>query len=432
MGDRESRPFTLPAGLGLQSTAVRLHPRPLPFHFSPASAWGVFGLRGRRYSWVREVQVRAPPEPALDVAAAMRQMDSMLGFWRDMPSVPDEAQLAHAELPRPFDFDELPPEPPPPDADREAVEARVRAEVTRAWPEPSGWPSGLAGMGLGAASGLACALVGAVPLRALLFAGGVGAALGAAALQAVRARRRGLQTRLVRRRLAVEWPAHQERAAAAWRFERNEWELRRAAARAGWRRAELARIARARRLRDGDAAASRSCVEATLADLDFPFECTCEVALGGDTAFLLVNLPRAAEVVPAVRAVVDERLEVEEVPVTPAERDETYAEMVAGVALLLGRAALAAAPAARKARIAAWRSRDTAPGVEYLLDVELDRRAATAFDPASVDPDAYLAILPGCFQQREDHRLAPLPVPGWIGAAFGVAPAAVADAAWKN
>lgn len=478
MGDREQRPFILPAGHGLESASVRVGPRPMPFQFSPRAAWGVFGLRARRYSWIREFAVRAPREPepgaaeregtaiapehappgsgathearriepvpappaseprrrrvAADVAAAMQQLDSMLAFWRDMPPLPSASELAAAELPRPFEFDELPPEPPPPDEGQAELEARIRADVARQRVAAPAWPSAVAAAGLVAASGLGCALAGTGPVAAALLAVGSGGALGGALLGARRARLRRAEEGLVRRRLAAEWPAHQERAAAAWRFERNEWELRRAQARAGWKRVELERIARARRIRAGDVAASRACLAATLADLDFPFAGTCEVALAGDVAYLLVDLPDPAEVVPPLRARVDEALDVEEVPVSPAERDEAYTELAAGVALLLGRAAFAAAPALRRALVAAWRPSAGPGGAEYLLDVDIDRAAASSFDPATVDPDAYLAILPGRFQQREDHRLSALTPPAWLADAFGPLGVAAGPAVWKN
>jgi hypothetical protein len=480
LADREQRPFILPAGHGLESASVRLGPRPMPFHFSPRSAWSIFGLRARRYSWIREVAVRAPreadadaadregldaalasgaiPAPgsgrpldarqvdlvrrllasesrrrlaAADVAATLQQMDSMLAFWRDMPPLPGAAELDAAELPRPFEFDEFPPEPPAPDDGRAELEARIRADVERRRAAPAFWTPALAGLGLAAASGTGVVIAGVAALPGSLLALGSGGALAAGLLGATRAFRRREEERLVRRRLAAEWPAWQERAAAAWRFERNEWELRRAQARAGWKRVELERIARARRIRAGEVANARTCLEATLAELDFPFGGTCELALAGDVAYLLAELPDPADVVPAVRARVDEELEVVEVPVSPAERDEAYTELVAGVALLLGRTAFAAAPALRRALVAAWRPSGSG-GAEYLLDVEVDRVGAASFDPATVDPDAYLAILPGRFQQREDHRLLALTPPAWLADAFGPLAAPAATAAWKN
>jgi hypothetical protein len=482
LGDREPRVFILPAGGGLVSASVRLGPRSMPFHFSPASAWGVFCLRGRRYSWIREVSVRGPregdgdheagegleaalaaaasPAPgsarpldtrqvelvrrllasetrrrraAADVAATMQQLDSMLQFWRDAPPVPDLAGLDAAELPRPFDFDELPPGTPSPEEGRAELEARIRAELARRGAAPAAWVPGLAGAGLGGvAAGIWGATAGAGALPATLVALGSAGALGVLVRAAQRGLRRRREERLVRIRMDAEWPAQEERASAAWRFERCEWELRRAEARASWRRSELERIARARRLRAGDADAARACLEATLADLDFPFDATCEVAIASDVAYLAVGLPGLADVVPPVRVRVDDTLEVEEVPVSPSERDEAYAEFVAGVALLLGRSAFAAAPALRRALVAAWRPSPGSGAAEYLLDVEVDRAAVAAFDPATVDPDAYLAILPGRFHQREDHRLSALPPPAWLSAAFGPLAAPVAPAGWRN
>jgi hypothetical protein len=435
----------------------------MPFRFSPGSAWSLFALRARRYSWIREVSVRAPreagpeggeasapaPHPggtaasgaaagpdrrrdAADAAAAMQQVESMLSFWRDMPPVPGEAELAAAGLPRPFQYDELPPAPPSAEEGRAELERRVRAAIGGGPPSLSPMLLAVAGSGLGAASAAALALRGTGSVPAALGALCAGGSATAVAGAWLRARRREAEARLVARRIAAEWPAFQERASAAWRFERAEWELRRAQARVAWAAGERDRLERVRRIRAGDAASARACLEATLADLDFPFRATCEVALDGDVAHLLVDLPDPADVVPALRVRVDADLQVEEVAVPDAEREEAYTELAAGVALLLGRTAFAAAPALRRALVAAWRPSAAAGGAEYLLDVEADRAAVQAFDPATVDPDAYLAILPGRFLQREDHRLSALTPPAWVSLAFGPLALAPPPAAWRN
>jgi hypothetical protein len=362
----------------------------------------------------------------------MQTVASMLSFWRDMPPIPGDAELAAAGLARPFEFDELPPAPPSPEEGMAELERRVRAAIGGGPPAPAPVLLAVAGSGLGAASTAALALWGAGVVPAALGALGAGGSVTAVAGAWLRARGREALARRMARQLDAEWPAFQERACAAWRFERAEWDLRRAQARAAWAAAERDRTERVRRLRAGDAASARACLEATLADLDFPFRATCEVALAGDVAHLLVHLPDPADVVPALRVRVDADLQVEEVAVPDAEREEAYTELAAGVALLLGRTAFAAAPALRRALVAAWRPSAAAGRAEYVLDVEADRAAVQAFDPATVDPDAYLAILPGRFLQREDHRLSALTPPAWVSAAFGPVAPAPSPAAWRN
>ena len=462
MGERGPRLFLLPATAGLESTNVRLGPRGERFRFSTRSAWATFGLPGRRYSWIRDVSfsaarllgkegkarpslsgresevlrlLRRAEEERRDAAAAaagaMQQLDSMVHFWRDMPAVPSAGGLAEAAAARPFEFEEDPPCPPDLGEERAAFEERVRSEVRCDRVRPGAWPAVLLGVGLSIAAGVAFAWLGAGALSAPLGAL-VGAATGAALLAATARASWWCRERSALRRLDAEWPVNEERASAAFRFAWAEWDLRRAQARVVWHAVELERVGRVRRLRAGDLDASRDCLEATLADLDFPYQAACEVATDGETAFLLVDLPPLDAVVPLTRAEVDEDLALAEVLIDEAQRHETYAEHVAGVALLLARAAFAASPRLRKVQLAGYRQGAEAGAVEYVLDVLVDRESVVKLDPAKVDPDAYLTILPGRFQQCPNHELAPLPPPPWLSQAFGAHALEAADAIWKN
>lgn len=461
-----------PAVARLETASLRLGPRGSGFRFSRRGAWGTFGLPGRRYAWIRDVSVvpgregaacgggeaRAAagrPEPvdaafrqgrerelvrqlqqgqdhrresAAAAAAVMAQLDSMRHFWRDMPPVPTASELAEAELPQPFEFAEPPPRPPGPDEGRASLEDRIAAEERNGRAAPAGGPPIAVGVSLGLLAALA---TGSGPLLAALAGVLVGAAAWAAARVAADRLSRRRAAAAGRRRLEEEWRGHAERLAAAWRYAWAAWDLRRAQARVAWHAAELERIARVRRLRAGDPEASRACLEATLAELDLPYHATCELATRGDAAFLLVDLPDQDQVVPPVRAEVDEELTVTDVPLSAVERDEAYAEHVAGTSLLLARAAFAAVPALGRVRIAGYRE-GGASAVEYVVDVEVDRESAARIDPARVDPDAYLAVLPGHFQETESYRLAPIPPPAWLAEAFGTYALAATAVAWKN
>jgi len=452
VSERMPRVFLLPARAGPESVRVRLGPRPDGFRFSPEGAWSTFGLPGRRYAWIRDVSIlggaRAEEggtataaellelaeqgsqrrDDAAAAAAFMQQLDSMLHFWRDMPPLPSAAGLEDAEQARPFEFPERPPAAP--DLERErALFERERLEASRRDPPvPRGWTAAAAGLAVALALGGALLALGAA--LGVALAGGVAAAWAArrgGALAAARwARRRAI------RQAQREWPAREERLCAAWRYAWAEWDLRRAQARVGWHGSELERIGRVRRLRAGEAASARRCLEATLADLDFPYAATCELATDGETAYLVLDLPDVDAVVPTARAEVDEELALREVPLAPVERHEAYAEHVAGVALLVARAAFAAVPGLKRVQLAGCRQRAKGPSgkVEYLVDVLVDRENAERLDPQRVDPGAYLAILPGRFEQGAGCQLAPLPPPPWLSEAFDArAPGAPS---WKN
>jgi len=451
VSERSPRVFLLPAQAGPESVRVRLGPRPEGFRFSPDGAWATFGLPGRRYSWVRDISVLGGEEAPEDrifapsgasgrrdtaaaAAAAMQQLDSMLRFWRDMPPLPTSDELAEAERPRPFHFGERAPEPPDVERERSLFERGAREAARRARACPADGPAALAGVGGLVVAGGALLGAGVAPSIAVPVAILAGAAAAwAARAAAVRAARRWAE-RSAARRAAVEWAEREERLGAAWRYEWAEWDLRRAQARVGWHGAELERIGRVRRLRAGDPAAVRRCLEATLADLDFPYEAACEVATDGETAFLVLDVPQVDSVVPAARAEVDEDLEVREVPLGEGERQAAYAEHVAGVALLVARATFAAAPGLRRVQLAGYRqgAKAAQAPVEYLVDVAFDRERVESLDPLAVDPEAHLALLPGRFARARTSELAPLPAPPWLSEAFGGDALGGARSPWKN
>ena len=468
------RLFLLPAEAGLESACVRLGPRGPGFRFSPRSAWLTFQLGGRRFSWVRDVAIlgrgqavaasgdggedgpdpgggSAPEEgelflvdldapafrrhSAAAVAGAARKLDSMLRFWRDMPPLPTPEELERAAEARPFEFQEAEPEPSLPDLaeERLALEQEIRGEVLRARRVPPSRTALLVGLGLAfAASAAVGRLLGGRWTGAALGAA-AGVAAASAALGALRLGLRALGEAEVRRRLGAEWAAREERSAAARRHDWGRWDLHRAQARAAWSGAEAERVDRVKRLLAGDLEAVRACLEATLADLDFPYPAACEVATDGETAFLLLDLPGVDAVIPPVKAEVDGELQVTEVEVDPAERDEAYGDHVAGVALLLARAAFASAPRLRKVKLAGYRQgpRAGAAKVEYLVEALVGRESAEVLDPAVVDPARFLEALPGA-APRTRGGLAPLPAPPWLSEGPGAYALPSPKAAYKN
>jgi hypothetical protein len=450
------------------------------FRFSPESAWSTFGLGGRRYSWIRDVSILGrsaePPsaqssrvlsregrlageqapgalgageqdlfqlildaaphrrEAAAAVAGAAQQLDSMVRFWRDLPPLPTGAQLAEAAMARRFEFAEPAPSPPDLAEERFAFEESLRAEILRQRRRPTVWPALLLGLSVALLAAAVLGMSWMAPWAGLGLGAVSGAATSAAVLAAgLRAWRRWGDGAL-RRRFQAEWATREERATAAWRYAWATWDLHRAEARVAWRGAEAERIARVRRLCGGDVEAVRGCLEATLADLDFPYPTACEFATDGETAFVLLDLPEVDSVVPPVRVEVDQELDVTTVEVGPAERHEAYREHVAGIALLIARAAFAAAPKLRKVQLAGYRqgpNADAAP-VEYVVDVLIDRESAGKLDPAEVDPAAFLAGLPGAFPRSPSGLLAGLPAPPWLSEAFGAYALAAPGLAWKN
>jgi hypothetical protein len=342
--ERKGWPVEERTGITVEVARVRLGPRAEAFRFSPGGAVSTFGLPARRFSWVRDVAVhpgceRAAPDrdpdslasveeldaavaaggvrsrvsgaplpeqqvemlrtilegeerrrhAALDVAGLMRQLDSMVSFWRDMPPVPDEAWLARAEEPRPFRFREEWPEAPFPAAGREEARRAARSEATRTTPEPPAWPAVITGTLVAAIAGVLLEGTEQLHPALALALGAVAGMLAAAALLGLaRWTTMGRAARRAVERVDAAWPEVEARHARAERAARDGWEARRADAEAAWAVAEAARLERVRRLRAGDRAAATEAVRASLEDLDFPAETRCHVATEGQHAWLVV------------------------------------------------------------------------------------------------------------------------------------------------
>jgi hypothetical protein len=256
--------------------------------------------------------------------------------------------------------------------------------------------------------------------------------MGAAAvlLGATRWLAMGRAARRALERADAAWPEVAERRDRAGRAAREAWELRRSEAEAAWVAGEADRVERVRRLRAGDRGVAADAVRASLEDLDFPAETRCHVVTEGTHASVVVEMPGVEEVIPPIRAVVSVEFAVDEEPVPPAARNDAHAEYVAGVALLLARTVLAAAPGLRTVPVAAHH-RAAGGGEGWLLDAEGDRAGAAALDPGAVDPRAFLADRPGRFRQGTDRELSPLPPPAWLAESFGQAPESPPPA-WRN
>jgi len=101
------------------------------------------------------------------------------------------------------------------------------------------------------------------------------------------------------------------------------------------------------------------------------------------------------------------------------ERNAAYAELVCGLTMTIGAAALSAAPTLAAVSIAACTQRQKRASVEledaYVIEVKLTRSSLQGVQGATVDPVAFIRRVPSRLVQMANGSLKKIPAPAWAG-----------------
>jgi hypothetical protein len=354
----------------------------------------------------RENQFRLQAAAEVQVAAAQSERQDLLDCWRDMPPVPGADDYAHACVERPFEGQAL---PVPVEAEERhrtvsAIEASVRTQ--RRWKGIGRWvfavlmfPCVFGGVG----GSLQNAIGNWSILFALLAYGGFVALCTVPWKRGTRA--------LIAKRVETEWPERWNELQSSYQAYQEES--------TAWPERERERVEWTRRLVSGEQEVLEETVSSSLEDLDFPFETQCRVAVpDAENAFVLVDLPEIEDVIPEVRQQALKNGSVKEVRRTKAERNADYLHLIAGIALLLARAAIGAGPTLRRVHVAAYtQRRQRGTGLladEYVYEAVFERSEVSAWVPATVDPVRVLKESPtNRLDLRDNGELKRIDPPGW-------------------
>ncbi|MDC0712988.1 hypothetical protein POL68_31290 [Stigmatella sp. ncwal1] len=185
-----------------------------------------------------------------------------------------------------------------------------------------------------------------------------------------------------------------------------------------WPEQERERAAFAARLVGGDLAALAESLEDSLADLEFPFEASCSVAIPEQyEAFVLLDLPEIEDAIAEEKQRALKSGEVKEVRRTQKERQAEYASLATGLALWVARTAFAAGPTLQRVHVAAYTQRRR-PGTgelidDYVYEVCFERTVASRWRPDEVDPIEVLRSVPSRIDLRADGQLKAIRAPEW-------------------
>jgi|GEM_PF-3950761 len=184
-----------------------------------------------------------------------------------------------------------------------------------------------------------------------------------------------------------------------------------------WQRLELDRTEWARQLVDGNVEALNEAVSSSLSDLDFPFETSCRTCVPEKTAVLIdVDLPELEDVIFTKSMRVKKDGSISERNRKQSTRNEEYAQLVAGLVVLLGTTALSSAPTANRVVVAGYtqRLKRGTMADDYVVVVSLPRSSiADANTLRGGDPIGLLKELGAALEQTQTGKLKSVQVPDW-------------------
>lgn len=197
-----------------------------------------------------------------------------------------------------------------------------------------------------------------------------------------------------------------------------EFENEKELARREWEKEEAERTAWARRLIEGNVEAIEDAICDSLADLDFPFETDCTVAVStSDEAFLHLDLPEIEDVISDKSYSVLKDGTIKEKKRSQSQRFGDYADLVAGLSILMGATAFAAAPTVKNVSIACYTQRKKKGETvdDYILAVSFSRMALVELgDPKTFEPIQFLASNGATLSQNKNHKLKSITPPSWV------------------
>jgi len=403
--------------MGLRGASLSVGGRGSTLNLSKRGVRTTLGIPGTGLSWTSSSTSRRRRTPsttsgiAKSVAAAEREAraaeaqasveaaelerEAQVNSWRAMPGIPSEADYLratyagtwpHATPPRPEEASERA-------AFQVECEQRAKTKETVSVPRVVIGILVLAGsLSLGISMGSLCT--------------GIAGFVVALALLVPELSKPGRRRPLAQTYFSQEWPLHWMELQANW------------AAYEAWPEQERERAAFAARLVQGDLAALAESLEDSLADLEFPFEASCRVAVPEQhETFVLLDLPEIEDAIAEEKQRALKSGEVKEVRRTQKERQAEYARLATGLALWVARTAFAAGPTLQRVHVAAYtQRRRTGTGElvdDYVYEVCFEREVASQWRPDEVDPIEVLRSVPSRIDLRADGQLKAIRAPEW-------------------
>jgi hypothetical protein len=213
------------------------------------------------------------------------------------------------------------------------------------------------------------------------------------------------------------WPERESQINRQHRRNLDEFEKRRAAAEERWFQAELERTEWTRRLVSGDVDALNEAVTASLSDLDFPFETYCKTyVLNSELVLVNVDLPEIENVISDKSMHLRQDGNIAEKSRNQSERYQEYAQLVAGLVVLLATTACSAAPTVSRVAIGAYTQRMKQGKVvdDYVVVSSFERSNLESVEELRLcDPIRLIKRIGGTIEQTQHGKLKSIDSPDW-------------------
>jgi hypothetical protein len=369
-----------------------------------AASWRSLEAWSRRFNTQQAVDASQK-----SIAASEATYSELLDSWKRFPDQLALEDFNAACFERPFTFNE----PPPLSPDWDIVAKELHSRLSREFELRSRRK-------LIRSILVTMMVVGssvAIWHGALLLAGTI-SIIGLSSLLYVER----LLTRLVRRRSSTafdqRWPVesgliYQE---LLGRFQ--AYQDRFAKSEAAWNEFESARAEWARRLLAGDLDALDETITATIAEVPFPFETTCDVSLNAShKVYLNLDLPEIEDVVETTSKRVLRDGRIKEVKRRNVDINLDYSRLAAGLGLLAAAHAFGCSPVIDTVEVAAFTQRTKRPGLPpddcYVYNFEMRRHHADPNQLMVCEPVSLIYSWGGQIDPDGTGRLKEIARPSW-------------------
>ncbi|RKH54863.1 DUF4236 domain-containing protein [Corallococcus llansteffanensis] len=331
---------------------------------------------------------------------------ALVNCWREMPTIPADAEYSAALSERPFEG----PAPLPPDEAHERQQLRIETDSSVRRERSKG-------------AGVRWLIVGVIfyfVFRTVdnhsrnLFGEAssfIGMLAGVGIVVILTSTWMRETKRIIAQRCEERWPDHWRTVQWAYNTACKEY--------AAWPERERMRVESLRRVVNGDVDAIEEAVSTCLESLDSPFETQARVEIvDRGQAYVLLDLPEIEDVIPEVKSRALANGSLKEVRRTKHERNTDYVNLVSGLALQLARSGFSAGPTLQSIHIAAYtQRRQKGTGTlrdEYVYEVAFERNAAARWSEATVDPIEVFNAAKCRYDLRDNLELKAITPPDWV------------------
>lgn len=186
-----------------------------------------------------------------------------------------------------------------------------------------------------------------------------------------------------------------------------------------WESTETTRTQFLHKMMSGELEAIIDGAEATIEAINFPFETECEIYTGDPLVlFLHLDLPEIEDVIPAHKKEVLKNGSIKEKKMAVKDRNEMYARLVLGHSVFVAASICSAVPYPQHVQISAYtqraRKKQSDPIDTYVFDLPLTRQSLADFDADKQDIIDFVTNQSPVMDLDDSFKLQAVEKPNWL------------------